>query len=329
MLLLDLFFIILITGVSAIIGLPRGILCAVLYGAGGLVVSALIRFFTYKLRKGNGQRIFFAIIGILFGFLIGNLIFSLLLPILKLSAIPLGYLRIIIILVVCYMLGVVFYLKSFEIKLLGTAGESKTVRKTDENKHENYKILDTSVIIDGRIADISETGFLEGIMIIPRFVLNELQQIADSADSLKRQRGRRGLDILNKMKKGLKTVVQMVDDDFPEIREVDEKLIELAKKFESQIITNDFNLNKVAQIHGVKVLNINELANALKPIVLPGEEMTVQIIREGKDPNQGIGYLEDGTMIVVEDGMQYIGKKIDVVVTSVLQTTAGRMIFAK
>jgi len=248
---------------------------------------------------------------------------------LKLSAIPLGYLRIIIILVVCYMLGVVFYLKSFEIKLLGTAGESKTVRKTDENKHENYKILDTSVIIDGRIADISETGFLEGIMIIPRFVLNELQQIADSADSLKRQRGRRGLDILNKMKKGLKTVVQMVDDDFPEIREVDEKLIELAKKFESQIITNDFNLNKVAQIHGVKVLNINELANALKPIVLPGEEMTVQIIREGKDPNQGIGYLEDGTMIVVEDGMQYIGKKIDVVVTSVLQTTAGRMIFAK
>jgi len=303
---------------------------AICFGVAGLLLAFFVKFFTYKMRKVNGQRIFFSILGILLGFVIGRLLFNLLLPVLKVTNIPLLYIRIIFILSASYFLGIVFYFKSFEIRLFGTIGEIKPRRHLkDEERHENYKILDTSVIIDGRIADISETGFLEGILIIPRFVLNELQQIADSSDSLKRQRGRRGLDILNKMKKGIKTVVQIVDDDFPEIREVDEKLIELAKKFDAKIITNDFNLNKVAQIHGVNVLNINELANALKPIVLPGEELTVHVIREGKDPNQGVGYLEDGTMVVVEDGLQYLGKKIDVVVTSVLQTTAGRMIFAK
>ncbi len=327
---LDIIFIFLIGAFSSLIGYTFKNMYAVYFGIAGIIVGFAVKFLIAKMRRTNGQRIFFSIIGILLGYVLGNLLFNLLLPVLKLTPITLTYFRIIIILIVSYFLGVLFYFKSFEIRLFGASGEIKPRRVLrEEEKHENYKILDTSVIIDGRIADISETGFLEGILIIPRFVLNELQQIADSSDSLKRQRGRRGLDILNKMKKGIKTVVQIVDDDFPEIKEVDEKLIELAKKFDAKIITNDFNLNKVAQIHGVSVLNINELANALKPIVLPGEELTVQIIREGKDQNQGVGYLEDGTMVVVEDGLQYLGKKIDVVVTSVLQTTAGRMIFAK
>jgi len=192
---------------------------------------------------------------------------------------------------------------------------------------ENIKILDTSVIIDGRIADICETGFVEGIVVIPQFVLHELQQIADSADSLKRSKGRRGLDILNKMQKQVDLNVRIIDQDFPKIRDVDSKLIALAKKMNGKILTNDFNLNKVAALHGVTVLNINQLANALKPVVLPGEVMKVQIIKEGKEHGQGIGYLDDGTMVVVESARRFLGRAVDVSVTSVLQTTAGRMIF--
>lgn len=192
---------------------------------------------------------------------------------------------------------------------------------------ENTKILDTSVIIDGRIADICETGFIEGIVVIPQFVLHELQKIADSADSLKRTKGRRGLDILNKMRKQVDLNVRIIDQDFPKLRDVDSKLIALAKKMNGKILTNDFNLNKVAELHGVTVLNINQLANALKPVVLPGEVMKVQIIKEGKEQGQGIGYLDDGTMVVVESARKYLGKNVDVAVTSVLQTTAGRMIF--
>lgn len=191
------------------------------------------------------------------------------------------------------------------------------------------KILDTSVIIDGRIADICETGFLDGGVIIPQFVLRELQLVADSADSLKRNRGRRGLDILQKLQKLPSLQVQIVEDDFPNIRDVDMKLIELGKIRGGHIVTNDFNLNKVAQLRGVQVLNINELANALKPVVLPGEIMRVFILKEGKEYNQGVAYLDDGTMVVVDNARRLISKTIDITVTSVLQTTAGKMIFGR
>ena len=203
------------------------------------------------------------------------------------------------------------------------------VKESDADVQIPYKILDTSVIIDGRIADICDTGFLEGILVIPNFVLNELQMIADSADSIKRNRGRRGLDILNKMQKDQSIKVKISDMDFKDIPEVDSKLVQLAKVMKAKVITNDFNLNKVAEFHGVEVLNINELSNSLKPIVLPGEEMRVLLLKEGKDSNQAIGYLDDGTMVVVENGRRRINEEVEVTVTSVLQTTAGRMIFTR
>lgn len=192
-----------------------------------------------------------------------------------------------------------------------------------------FKILDTSVIIDGRIADIVETGFVDGTLVIPQFVLRELQLVADSSDSMKRNRGRRGLDILQRIQKMPQLNIQILEDDFPNVREVDMKLIELAKVYDCKIVTNDFNLNKVAQLHGVEVLNINELANALKPIVLPGEAMRVFILKEGKEYNQGVAYLDDGTMVVVDNARKMISKTIDIAVTSVLQTTAGKMIFGR
>jgi len=192
-----------------------------------------------------------------------------------------------------------------------------------------FKILDTSVIIDGRIADVCDTGFIDGTLVIPQFVLKELQLVADSADSLKRNRGRRGLDILQKIQKMSGVDVTISDVDFPEIREVDLKLIELGRTLQGKIVTNDFNLNKVAQLRGVEVLNINELANSLKPVVLPGEFMKVFILKEGKEYNQGVAYLDDGTMVVVDNARKMISKTIDIVVTSVLQTTAGKMIFGR
>ncbi len=191
------------------------------------------------------------------------------------------------------------------------------------------KILDTSVIIDGRIADLCETGFLEGVFIIPQFILHELQRIADSSDPLKRARGRRGLDVLHKIQKMSNLEVKIVEEDFPHLKEVDAKLVALAKVLKAKIITNDLNLNKVAELQGVTVLNINELSNALKPIVLPGESMKVFVLKEGKEPGQGVAYLDDGTMIVVDDAKRHIGKNVEVTVTSVLQTTAGRMIFTR
>jgi uncharacterized protein YacL len=194
---------------------------------------------------------------------------------------------------------------------------------------QSFKILDTSVIIDGRIADIAETGFLDGTLVVPQFVLRELQLVADSADSMKRNRGRRGLDVLQRIQKMANLNVQLLEDDFPNVREVDLKLIELAKIYDCKVITNDFNLNKVAQLHGVDVLNINELANALKPIVLPGEVMRVFILKEGKEYNQGVAYLDDGTMVVVDNAKRLISKTIDISVTSVLQTQAGKMIFGR
>jgi uncharacterized protein YacL len=194
---------------------------------------------------------------------------------------------------------------------------------------KRYRILDTSVIIDGRIADVCETGFLDGTLVIAQFVLKELQLVADSADSMKRNRGRRGLDILQKMQKMSGVDVMISDVDFPDVREVDLKLIELARTLQGKIVTNDFNLNKVAQLRGVDVLNINELANALKPVVLPGEFMKVFILKEGKEYNQGVAYHDDGTMVVVDNARRMISRNIDVVVTSVLQTTAGKMIFGR
>jgi uncharacterized protein YacL len=194
---------------------------------------------------------------------------------------------------------------------------------------ENLKLLDTSVIIDGRIADVCETEFLDGILIIPQFILQELQHIADSSDSLKRARGRRGLDILHRIQKMGHMEVRITEEDFPKIREVDSKLIALAKRMGAKVITNDFNLNKVAELQGVTVLNINDLSNAVKPVALPGETMRVFVLKEGKEAGQGVAYLDDGTMIVVENGRKFINKNVEVSVTSVLQTAAGRMIFTK
>lgn len=206
----------------------------------------------------------------------------------------------------------------------GSAKDKKSVRPTE------HKILDTSVIIDGRIADIVKTGFIEGTLVIPSFVLEELQHIADSSDVLKRNRGRRGLDILNRIQKDLNNVlVQILEIDFEDLQEVDTKLVRLAKQMGGKIVTNDFNLNKVCELQDVFVLNINDLANAVKPVVLPGEEIVVQVIKDGKEYGQGVGYLDDGTMIVVEGGRDFIGNPIEIIVTSVLQTSAGRMIFAK
>lgn len=206
----------------------------------------------------------------------------------------------------------------------------KKVNETTEVQG-SYKLLDTSVIIDGRIADISQTGFIEGALVVPQFVLTELQHIADSSDTLKRTRGRRGLDILKKLQDERMTKVEITEEDFEDVQEVDLKLVRLAKKMgnDTQIVTNDFNLNKVCELHQVKVLNINDLANAVKPVVIPGEDMQIVVIKEGKEHNQGVAYLDDGTMIVVEGGRGYIGQAITVTVTSVLQTSAGRMIFAK
>ena len=200
---------------------------------------------------------------------------------------------------------------------------------TTADVQASYKLLDTSVIIDGRIADICDTGFIEGTLLIPVFVLEELQHIADSADALKRTRGRRGLDILQRIRTDSKMKVEITNEDFDDISEVDSKLVRLGQKVGAKIITNDFNLNKVAKLRGVEVLNINELSNAVKPVVIPGESMTVTVVKNGKEPGQGVAYLDDGTMIVVENGHRHLGATIDVEVTSALQTAAGRMIFAK
>lgn len=213
-----------------------------------------------------------------------------------------------------------------------TAAEEINIPKVNlvkENKNPNYKILDTNVIIDGRISDICKTGFLEGKLLIPVFVLEELQHIADSADSLRRVRGRRGLDVLQKIREESPLEVEIMNVDFEDIHEVDSKLVRLAQKIGGKIITNDFNLNKVAQLRGVEVLNINDLSNAVKAVVIPGETMKVQVVRDGKEPGQGVAYLDDGTMIVIENGHRYLSRTISVEVTSALQTSAGRMIFAK
>jgi uncharacterized protein YacL len=212
--------------------------------------------------------------------------------------------------------------------LVTQRGQASAVLDDDDAQSGNRVLLDTSAIIDGRIADITSTGFIHGDLVVPRFVLDELQHIADSPDVLRRNRGRRGLDMLNRMSKDGDSPVVVMDVDADEVAEVDGKLVQIAKQLHCPIITNDFNLNRVAELQGVRVLNINQLANAVKPVVLPGEEMAVHIIQQGKEYNQGVGYLDDGTMIVVEDGQRYINRDVDIIVTRVLQTVAGRMIFA-
>ena len=219
---------------------------------------------------------------------------------------------------------------SQRVEILRILGISAASRLTAKSGPYNGRLLvDTSALIDGRIADIVQAGFIPGLLVIPGFVLNELQHIADSYEPLRRNRGRRGLDILTRLQQELNNVLEISDMDVKDIADVDSKLVELAKLYNFAILTNDFNLNQVAKIQGVRVLNVNELANAVRPVVLPGEEMNVQIIQEGKEFGQGIGFLDDGTMIVVEDGRRYINNKVEVVVTRVLQTSAGRMIFAQ
>ena len=213
--------------------------------------------------------------------------------------------------------------------LFGGRLSNRTLETAATSPDERYVLLDTSVIIDGRIADISRTGFISATMLVPRFVLNELQHIADSSDVLRRNRGRRGLDILNRMQKDSTAPMRITDMDVEEVREVDDKLVALAKRLRCPVLTNDYNLNRVAEIQGVTVLNVNELANAVKLVFLPGENLRVEIIQEGKEIGQGVGYLDDGTMVVIEEGRRFIGGTIEVTVTKVLQTAAGRMIFAR
>jgi len=290
----------------------------------GALVGASIVLFEWKLRSVSLKRLIGAAIGSILG-ICGAYLFALVIR----SSVPAGntqsFLQIMVMLLMAYVGLIVGANKGDLLNLTALGG----IFGGEKQSRKSYKILDTSVIIDGRIADIAETGFLDGVIVTPQFVLRELQLVADSADSLKRNRGRRGLDILQRLQKVANLQIQIVEDDFPAVREVDLKLIELAKLYEGKIITNDFNLNKVAQLQGVEVLNINELANSLKPIVLPGETMRVFILKEGKEYNQGVAYLDDGTMVVVDNARKMIGKTIDVSVTSVLQTTAGKMIFGK
>ena len=296
-------------------------------GIAGVVSLLIIIVVEYVLHTYPARMFAAAIMGLVIGFTLGHLI-NLAYGALHITVLD-EYSHIITPLI--YHLSGFFVVMYFLINYDEIAFLDKIIHSDTEESDEKmaYKILDTSVIIDGRIADICDTGFIDGILVIPNFVLNELQMIADSADSIKRNRGRRGLDILNKMQKDQSIMVKISDMDFADINEVDAKLVKLAKIMNAKVLTNDFNLNKVAEFHGVQVLNINQLSNALKPVVLPGEDMRVALVKEGKDVNQAIGYLDDGTMVVVENGRKRLNDEVDVTVTSVLQTTAGRMIFTR
>jgi uncharacterized protein YacL len=291
----------------------------------GVVITALIVAAEWWLSSYSPRSIAGGIVGLILGFLVVKLLEG---PLLSLPVAGKNYLSLLILglygIVGC--LGLVVGLRKGED--FGSQ-DRKGSEAAKGGNGEVCKVLDTSVIIDGRIADITETGFMEGVLIVPQFILNELQHIADSSDSLKRNRGRRGLDILQKIQKDPNLNVRVTNKDFPQIREVDAKLVATAKELKGKLVTNDFNLNKVAELQGVPVLNINELANAMKPVVLPGEELNVFVLKEGKEYNQGVAYLDDGTMVVVDNAKKTIGRNAEVIVTSVLQTTAGRMIFTR
>ena len=315
---------VLILAAAAYVLQPFG-LTAQIAALVGIILGILIVFFEVRLKQVSLKRLIGAAVGSVLGIL-GAFLISLVIA----WAMPgargtVSFLQLFILSLMTYVGLIVGATKGDMLNLAALGGLFGGEKVTKQS----FKILDTSVIIDGRIADIAETGFLDGTLVVPQFVLRELQLVADSADSMKRNRGRRGLDVLQRVQKMANLNVQILEDDFPNVREVDLKLIELAKVYDCKVITNDFNLNKVAQLHGVEVLNINELANALKPIVLPGEVMRVFILKEGKEFNQGVAYLDDGTMVVVDNAKKHISRTIDISVTSVLQTQAGKMIFGR
>ncbi len=330
----DLLFIrilfVLVVAVVALILQPiqaTGSLQIVWNGTAGLVLGVAIVLFELRLKQVSLKRLIGAAIGSVLGIL-GAYLMAKVLD----SAVPADegnntvlFVQLNLMLLMTYV-GLIVGANKGDMLNLGALGGLFGGEKS--GKHA-FKILDTSVIIDGRIADIAETGFLDGVIVIPQFVLRELQLVADSADSMKRNRGRRGLDVLQRIQKMTQLNVQILEEDFPNVREVDMKLIELGKLYDCKVVTNDFNLNKVANLHGVEVLNINELANSLKPVVLPGETMKVFILKEGKEYNQGVAYLDDGTMVVVDNAKKMISRTVDISVTSVLQTTAGKMIFGR
>ncbi|MFH1459528.1 MAG: PIN domain-containing protein [Candidatus Omnitrophota bacterium] len=289
----------------------------------GLAVSIVIIVVERGLRRISVRGLSSAVFGLIFGLLAAKLLTDavMLLPVDEVTA---RTMRVIFTLILCYLGMIVAIRGRDEFNLI-----IPYIKFTRHDQVQQNILLDTSVIIDGRIIDLCQTKFVEGRLVIARFVLKELQQISDSSDALKRNRGRRGLDILNKIQKLEKVAVKIHDEDFPEIGEVDAKLVKLARVLDAKIFTNDYNLNKVAELEGVTVLNINDLANALKTVVLPGELLEVKIVKEGKELNQGVAYLDDGTMVVVEEGRRIIGQTKQVAVTSVLQTSAGRMIFGK
>jgi len=289
----------------------------------GAVVAGLMIYLERGLEKVPLGSILYGGGGLVLGLILANLLTYSLFLAAKNSPIS-SITKVLLTIFLGYMGAIVGMKKGKELAI---EGYSNNLQKGPSNN--NIKILDTSVIIDGRIADICETGFIEGELVVPQFVLKELQHIADSSDTLRRNRGRRGLDILHKIQKNVDINVQIIDQDFSRIKEVDAKLVALGKVMGGKILTNDFNLNKIAELQGVPVLNINQLANAVKPVVLPGEVMNVFVLKEGKEYGQGVAYLDDGTMVVIDNARRYIGKNIEVSVTSVLQTTAGRMIFAR
>lgn len=318
--------------IAPYVGLVLGAI--ILYLLSFWLVDYIVRFITFAediLIKAPLANLFFGSFGLVIGLVIAYIINQ---PIQDFEVIIISQIAPLFVTALLGYLGfqVGFQRRDEFLNLLTLAKREKEPKAVEEDpavKAPKKKLLDTSVIIDGRIADICQTAFLEGTLVIPMFVLEELQHIADSSDALKRNRGRRGLDVLNRLQKDIPIDVEMYDGDFEEIQEVDSKLVKLAKVMDGIVVTNDFNLNKVCEFQNVQVLNINDLANAVKPVVLPGEELMVQVIKDGKEQNQGVAYLDDGTMIVVEEGRNYIGETIDVIITSVLQTSAGRMIFAK
>ncbi len=316
---------------SSIVGYQMGILMTgslnassgILWTLGGMALAVVLVGLEVLLKKVSSRGLSSAVFGLLFGLIMARLIISTL-DLVPIAQEVVNALKAAIVVIFSYF-GMVIALRGrdeFNIII-------PYVRFSRQDQREELIVLDTSVIIDGRIADICQTKFIEGRFIIPRFVLKELQQIADSQDPIKRNRGRRGLDVLARVQKLPSVEFKIHEEEFPDTKEVDAKLVKLAQLLGAKILTNDFNLNKVAELQGVPVLNINELANALKPVVLPGELMEARVIKEGKEYNQGVAYLDDGTMVVVEQGRNLIGQTVRVLVTSVLQTAAGRMIFAK
>jgi uncharacterized protein YacL len=290
----------------------------------GLIFAVAVILFEIRLRRASLRRLIGAATGSILGIL-GSYLTTLVLAHTSMPESTRSFVGLAVFLVMAYIGLIVGANKGDMLNLQALGG----LFGSERSSKRLFKVLDTSVIIDGRVADIAEAQFIDGTLVIPQFVLRELQMVADSADPLKRQRGRRGLEVLQRIQKMPQLEVQIAHEDFPNVAEVDMKLIELAKRYDAKIITNDFNLNKVASLQGIEILNVNQLANALKPVVLPGETMRVFILREGKEYNQGVAYLDDGTMVVVDGARKMINKTVDIGVTSVHQTTAGKMIFGR